>query len=1015
MTYELYVQTTKKLLFMRNSYLLSFLVGMLFLLIVPALSQNVNAQNIRITGTVLDADTRDPLPGASISVKGTLTGIATDADGKYTLQVPASDAVLVVSYIGYITQEVTVGTRTAIDIALEVSSTRLGDVVVVAYGITRKEAATGAVGVVDSDDLNKATHSSPEKALQGKIAGVQINNYSGQPGGGTEIYIRGVGSINAGSQPLYVIDGVPVITGYFGYSTNDANIMSTINPADIESISVLKDAAAASVYGSRSANGVVLITTKSGRAGKTKFEVNAKTGVSVHSKTGDYRFMTPSELLEYSRVAITNAGFNPDNAADPEHYYPMSLLDGPQTDWFKEVFRRGKVNSIDLNASGGNEKTSFFISGGLYKEEGILIGSSMDRFNLTVNLDHTVSDRMKIGTKIRGSYSKTADRPLQLYYASPIYGAMNLLPWHNAYNEDGTFNLNVPSNYGYNPVANVKMDEQWDEFYRMMASAYVEYEFVKGLRFKSNNSIDYLDSQGRVYWNPKSPDGAGTNGSLWNGLTKNYDLLTSNTLNYNLNLDHLGHVRALLGQEAQYRNYVQYGLNAKGIGALIPYISNTTSEQQFIDLSLSEMSLVSFFGILDYNLKDKYMVSASIRRDGSSRFSPSTRWGTFYSVGGSWNIHNEAFMKEIPFVDYLKYRLSYGTSGNYNIGNYQFYGTYGTTEYNNNSMSYPVRLANEDLTWEQNGEINTGIDANLFGKLSLNLDFYHRITSDMLLNVPLPGTTGFSSQRRNVGKMSNTGFEFTADYSILKGRNSNLNATFNITHIKTKILDLAGETEMLDGWNRIFRLNESFSQWYVYDWAGVNPLTGMGMWYNTNGELTEDYSKARRITKGQLEPKWIGGFSLNYSWKGLSIIPMFEFKTGHSVYIMETRYSQSDGWYIGHNQVASQLNYWKEPGDRVANPKPIANNSSNSNAWTSSRWIEKGDYLRFKQLTINYSLPSKWITTIGLSGVDIYMDASNIWVWHNVSYWDPERSYDGDTYASYPLARRFLLGAKISF
>lgn len=1000
---------------MPNKTLLSFLISMLLFFGMQCLSLNAYAQGILVTGKVLDAETSQPLPGATVSIKGTLIGASADIEGNYSIRVPDRNAVLVFTYVGFRTAEVTVGTQDIIIVSLEEEVTMLGDVVVVAYGVQRREAATGSVGVMDSEELNRITVSSPEKALQGKIAGVQINNYSGQPGGGTEIFIRGISSINAGNQPLYVVDGVPVITGYYGYSTNDANVMSTINPADIESITVLKDAAAASIYGSRSANGVVLITTKSGRVGKTKIEVNAKTGLSSHSRTGDYRFMNSEELLQYHRDAIVNAGFNPDNQADPEHYYPMSLLNGEQTDWFKEVFRTGHTRSIDLSASGGNEKTNFFMSGGYFSEEGILIGSSMDRMNLSLNVGHNVNDKLNIGTKIRGSYSKASDRPLQLYWASPVYGAMNLLPWENPYNEDGTINWNLPSNWNYNPVGIAREDEQWDKFYRMMASAYLEYEIIEGLKFKTNNSVDYLDSEGRVYYSPFSPDGAGTNGSLWTGLTKNYDLLTSNTLNYTRQFTDFGYVRVLLGQEAQYRKYAQYGMEAQGIGTQIPYVSNTTADRQYVDLGLSEMALASFFGILDYNYNDKYLLSASVRRDGSSRFSPETRWGTFYSVGASWNIHNEPFMEKVNFIDFLKYRASYGTSGNYNIGNYQFFGSYGTTEYNSNPMSYPIRLANTNLTWEQNAEFNTGIDANLLKKIGINLDFYHRITSDMLLNVPLPATTGFDSQRRNVGKMSNTGVELTMDYKLINTNTTNLNLGFNVSHIKTKILDLAGEPEMLDGWNRIFRLNESFSQWYVYDWAGVNPLTGMGMWYDENGELTESFSRARRITKGQLEPKWVGGFFMNFSWKGFTISPMFEFKTGHSVYIMETRYSMSDGWYIGHNQSAALLDYWKQPGDRVENPKPIANNSSNSNAWNSSRWIEKGDYLRFKQLNINYTLPKKWVSPAGFDAIDIYMEASNIWAWHDVSYWDPERSYHGDTYASYPMARRFLFGVKFNF
>lgn len=969
-----------------------------------------------MSGNVTDAETGEPLIGATVSIKNTARGTSTDINGDYSiiLSEPQS-AILVFSFVGYATQEIEYTGQSTINVSLAVDYVQLDDLVVVAYGVARKEAATGSVNMMKTEDIENAMVTSPEKALQGKVAGVQINNFSGQPGGATEIYIRGISSINSGNQPLYVVDGMPVISGNYGYSVNNSNIMSSIDPSDIESITVLKDAAAAAVYGSRAANGVVLITTKSGKKGKTKFELNTRYGMSALAKSGDYRFMTPEELIEYHRVAVRNAGFNPDNPLDPQHYYPELLLDGPQTNWFEEVFRQGYIRNIDLSASGGDEKNSFFVSTGYYDEQGIMVGSSMERINFTINLDHKATDRISFGTKIKSSYTKTSDLPLQLYWASPIYGAQNLLPWENVRDEDGNINWDVPSNWNYNPVGIAQVNDQWDKFYRLMGSIYIEAELIEGLKFKTNNSIDYVDGEGRNYWSPKMPDGKDINGAVWSGITKNYTLQTSNTLTYNQVFGNNHRIRLLAGQEAQYTRYTLFDMNSQGVGTQIPYVSNTTKELKDIDLSISDYSLISLFGILDYSLNDTYILSASIRSDGCSRFSPDNRWGTFWSVGASWNMHNEAFLENLEYINYMKLRTSYGTVGNFNIGNYSFYGTYSTNEYNNNATSYPGNLPNDDLTWEVNNEFNIGLDIVMMERLNINLDFYNRITSDMLLSVQLPGTTGFGSQLRNTGKLSNTGIEIHMDYDLIRSQDLNINLGFNLANNKTKLLDLGGEEQILDSWNKVHRLNETFSQWYVWDWAGVNPLTGMGMWYDENGNLTERYENAARVTAGQIQPKFVGGITFNASWKGFSLDALFEFKTGHYVYIMESTYTKSDGWYIGHNQVASQLDYWKEPGDIVANPKPIANNTSNSNAWTSSRWIEKGDYLRFKQLRINYSLPKKFVSYVKLNSVDVYAEASNIYAWHDVSYWDPERSYAGNIYSTYPLPRQLVFGLRLGF
>lgn len=985
------------------------------------------AQQKVVTGTVTDADDNLPIIGATVQVKGTPVGVATDIDGKYTINA-AEGQVLTFRFAGLKTVDVVVGASAVIDIVMEVDVLRLDDVVVVAYGTQRREARTGSVGVVKADEMRSMPVASVDKLLQGKVAGLQVNSASGMPGSATEITIRGVGTINAGTQPLYVIDGVPVVSGDFTRAAQTGNILSSLNPNNIESITVLKDAAASSIYGSRAANGVILITTKSGTSGKTTFNLRAQGGFSNKTES-KFRFMDAQELLDYKRAAIENIGIDPDdpaNASNPtdpvpgsNYYYPSDLAEGA-FDWWNSVFQTGRIQNYELEASGGSDKTRFFTSGSYMKETGIVIGSEYEKVNFRMNVDHEISKKLSIGVKMFGAYMRWSDQAGDLAYANPVAAAQWIEPWIKPYNEDGSFNWNIPNTGNTNPLGIIEINDQGDKQYKYMTTFSLSYKIIPGLEFRTINSADLLFGESRQYWHPDSPDGAPNNGYIWGGTNQNRTLTTSNTLRYDKTFAESHNLSVTAGTEIMDNQYYSYTLEGEGLGGDIPYHSNVSMNKN-IDYDLSSYAFVSFFGLANYDFDNKYFAQASIRRDGSSRFGAENRNATFWSVGASWNLHRESFISDLPWINMAKLRSSYGINGNASIGNYQSYGVYGTRTYNGLNGMAPDNLANPDLTWEGNTSFNVGLDFALFSRLQGTVEYYTRLTTDMLLDVPLSRTTGFASLRQNIGEMKNSGLEFSLSGDIISSANIKWNAALNMTFNNTTITDLGGEDVIAESWWGVHVLNGSGStQYYVYDWAGVNPANGNGLWYTDDGnggrgELSENYNDARRYYGGKVDPDYIGGFNTNFQWKGFSVSAYFNFTVGNSVYIQERRYASSDGYSFGDNQEAGLLDYWKQPGDIVSAPKPIPWNNSNSNAWSTSRFLEDGSFLRFKNLTFSYDIPKTFADKMFLNNARVYVNMVNLYVWHNVSYWDPERSYTGGGYATYPIPRTITIGVDVGF
>ncbi len=980
------------------------------------------AQSLTVTGTVSDAATGEAIPFASIRVNGTMIGAATGVDGTYTINVPSSNSVLVFSFVGYKTAEVPVNGQLVVNCALAPDATALDDVVVVAYGSAKKEAVTGSVTSVKGETLASAPVTSVDKALSGKLAGVQITQSSGQPGAASQIRIRGNSSINASNTPLWVVDGIPIVSGGTGEMTNTSNGVATINPNDIESITVLKDAAAAAVYGSRAANGVILVTTKSGKAGKAQFDARAKYGVSWLQSDSGFRMMNGAELLGYQRDAAINAGHDPNNPKST-YYLPMSLLTGELTNWMNHFTRPGTLQEYEVSARGGNNKGTYFSSISYHKNEGVFYGIDYSRFQARVNADYKLLNNLESGVRVNVSYTDQNDVPMQsLYYSNGSWAGLTLLPWIPKYDENGNHNVNIPSNSYQNPRATAEYDDQWSKSYKFNGTMFLRWEPVKHLVIETRNSAEVAFTQDRRYWNPLARGNA-SDPTLQTTKSQYTNFTTSNTINYSNVFGGYHSLRVLAGQEATAYKYEYSYVYAPGVDAEIPYQNTAPQANVESEVGFSNDTMLSFFGIADYNYDNRYFLQATLREDGSSLFGAKNKWGLFWSASGSWNISNEKWMDNANWLDLLKIRASYGLNGNNGIAAYRAYGVYAAAQNNGGVGMLPSRPSNEYLSWEKNSTWNVGLDFGVLGnRIRGSVDVYERVTKDMLLDVKVPQTTGFSTNFMNAGSMKNTGIEFQFDADIISTADMLWTVGFNIAHNKTKILDLAVDPDANDiqkieaGSFMHYVVGKSMYTFYLPDYYGVNPSNGDALWVTEEGTLTNNYSQARRYYAGSPEPKLIGGFNTTFAWKGLQLSAFFEFKTGNYVCILnEHSYLNSDGTQMQMNQMASALNYWKKPGDTGVNPRPIAGNSTSSATALSDRWLERGDYLRIKDVTLSYSLPQTALDKIHVKGLRFFVSGLNLYCFNDVNFWDPEMGVTGTGAGIYPLTKSFVGGVELSF
>ncbi len=978
--------------------------------------QAMLAQTRSISGTVTDAKEGGTMPGVTVAVKETSSKTVTDLNGKYALSVGQNAQTLVFSFIGMKTVEVPINNRSVINVDMSADDVQLGEVIFVGYGTSRREANTGSLGIVKSNEISDLPEVSFDKMLAGKVPGVTVTGTSGQPGGATEIRIRGISSLNAGNDPLYVIDGIPLMSiteGEDDLFVNTSNPLAAINPNDIESITVLKDAAAASIYGSRAANGVILITTKSGKSGKSQVKFRATTGMTTLANDNHFGVMNPQELVTFMRDAVRNAGMDPDDPTNGTYYVPTTLAAGEQTNWLDELTRNGGIQEYEVSISGGNDKTKHFTSLLYSKTNGIFYGVDYEKYQIRSNLEHKISNAVSMGTKVNLYNAITNDVPMQsLYYSNPLFAGMTILPWTKVRNSDGTYNLDIPENSNTNPLATAEYDDQWDKQWRSHISGYLEWKLMKGLTFKTNNAYEYADGEGRRYWS-KEADYYG-DATLQVTNTKYEQLSTSNTLTYSNVFNDVHTFTGIVGHEAILNKDNFFYIYTPGVDPQMPFPNTGVADTDQGDYGESQYTMVSFFGIADYNYAEKYFLKFSLRTDGSSKFGVNNRWGNFYAIGGSWNINNEDFMSGVDQVDLLKLRASYGANGNDNIGTYEQWGVYSSNQYNGAGGMFPDQPKNSNLTWEINRALNVGVDFSVLGnKINGSLDVYNRVTDDMLLDTPTSYTYGFSSMRQNIGTISNFGIEALVNVNVLNSA-VKWDMGLNLAHNKSKIIDLGGQEQIING-RLIHKVGESLYNFYIREYAGVNPVNGEALWVDNDGKLTNSYIDAPRKIMGSPEPKLSGGLTNDLSWKDFSLNVNLEFKLGNKVLIEEMRYLSSDGYNWGSNHVSSNLDYWKEVGDIAANPKPIADNSTSSSGFYNSRWMYDGSYLRIKNVTLAYKLPATLVNKAQIDGVRLYASATNLFTFHKVNFFDPERGIEGLGSGIYPMTKSMVVGLEISF
>lgn len=1019
----------------------------------------VLAQTQTVSGTVTDTD-GEPLIGAYVLVKGTSIGASTDIDGNFRgLNVPANGT-LVVSYIGFETKEVVVNKPT-LHIQLTSIQHSLDEVIVVAYGTASKAGYTGSASVMKKDDIAKAQVSSVSHLLQGSASGVQSISSSGQPGSDAEIFIRGIGSLNAESTPLYIVDGAP----YDG-------ALSSINPADIESINVLKDASATSLYGSRAANGLIIITTKQGSKNqKTKIDASFRYGVSSRAQKG-YKHVNTKEYFELTWEALRNTQqyINGKSETDAALYATNNLVNRvvvnpygsnfPQpvgtdgklvagatplwdTNWLEHYEQDGKRSEAQVNITGGGNTSVYYVSLGYLNEEGIAPASDFERFTGRVNLKADLNPFMRLTTNISVNHS-VQNAPLG--YDSSSYNALfqgSLIPsFYPVYAVDletgkTIYDKNGNKIYDYGDGANGivrpsgaspkfnHLGDAVDNFRkntRDIASirAALEIDLYKGLTYTGSLNVDYNALEYHRYENPEYGNASLSSppGYVLKRNTRVTGLTANNVLNYKTSIKEVHNLKAMLGHEYyQYKNTFLEG-EKSGFASLGMTEPAAASQLDSFNGYSTEYKLLSFFGNAEYNYDSKYFFSASLRTDGSSRFSSDARWGTFWSVGASWRISEEDFLANNSVISKLTLRASYGGQGNDKVGYYAYQGLYDI--YNNLGESGYVtqQLANDKLKWETNLNMNVGVDFGLYqNRISGTVEYFSRRSKDLLFQIPKPTSTGYTYYYDNTGKLRNRGVEVQLNVTPVKNRDWKWDVHLNATHFKNKITELP---EDIVTSYQLKRKGGSVYDWFLVEWAGIDPEDGLPMWYKTtaSGErvTTKVYDEANNTQSKKLSgtslPDLTGGFGTSLKYKNLEVSTLFAYSIGGKIYDRDKAFllNQSSA---GRAMSTETLKRWT-PENRDTNVPRVQTTSTNWTS-TSTRFLRSADYMRMKNLTVSYTIPSAITKKANLSNCKLYVQGENLFTIFSAEGLDPEQAVNGISFMRYPNVRTFSFGFNVSY
>jgi len=994
------------------------------------------AQDKRITGKVTAQEDGLPLPGVSIKVTGSQLGTQTDVNGNYSLNVPSTGKSLQFSFIGFISQTVSIGSKTAINISLANDATTLSEVVVTAYGTLKRGEVTGSQTSVKAADIANTPILSPEQALQGRAAGVQVTQASGTPGGGISIRVRGPSSISGSSQPLYVVDGVPINTGSYsqlGAGGQTTNALSDINPNDIESIEVLKDAAASAIYGSRAANGVIIVNTKRGLNQATKISFNSYYGTQQVNKK------IPT-INGQQYIELINEGLGARFGLDYNSAFGLSAnpADYPSTNWQDIIFEKANISNYELSARGGNEKTKFAVSGTVFDQRGIVIGSGFKRYNGRINVDNQATDKLKL--TLNASFSNsTSNRINNDNNINGIVSAAILFGSHiPAYNADGSYGKD-PLSPVDNPIASAIERTFLFNSNRLLTSGAAEYKILPSLTFKSQLSLDYVFTKDRNFNPTTTNTGAGTAGSGSEGQNQEINYITENILNYAkvFNKKHSLNLTGVFSyQESNFESLFAAATNFPGnsIRRLSAGAVRTTATS-----GGSSNALESYVARVNYAFNEKYIFQSSVRIDGSSRFGSEKRYGTFPSVSAAWRVSEESFIKNIKSISDLKLRGSYGIVGNQEIGNFtslQLVG--GGANYLQQSGLAPTQLGNPLLSWENTEALDLGLDLGMFNnRLTFTFDAYQRKTSDLLLNKPLVGSSGFLGIQSNIGDIQNRGLEFGLTGVIFDKPNFKWNSNFNISFNKNEVLAISGnpfaagfaswvEVGQPLGAFRGYRTDGIFQNQAEINAAPIQTVSSNARARTAPGDIKfKDLNGDGRITGDDQEiiggglPTYYGGFTNNFTYKNFDLSAFLQFSGGNQIYNNNRAFAEGMNSVFG--QFETVLSRWTPTNTNTTMPRAIWGDPNN-NRRTSDRFLEDGDYIRMKNISLGYTFSPKIATKLRVSNLKFYVAAQNLFTITDYSGFDPEVSAFSDTntapgtdFLTFPQAKTFTAGLNLTF
>ncbi|NHA03948.1 TonB-dependent receptor [Mucilaginibacter sp. HC2] len=1000
------------------------------------------AQNRTITGTVTSKEDGLPIPGASVKIKGTNTGGQTNLNGKYTISAPAGST-LVFSFIGYTSRDIAIEGKTNIDVVLSADSKALAEVVITGYLSQEKGKSAISSSLVKSKDIQDVPLTNINDVLQGKAAGVTVMSTSGQPGASSDVRIRGVGSISASSSPIYVVDGIIVERGQFAIDgaqvagTNSNDILSNMNPNDIESVTVLKDASALALYGSRGANGVIVITTKRGKAGESTIDFSAQAG-TVRPSFGKFGLMSGAQTYNYERSVLA---LNGTSQADIDAQYPASMLN-KTFDWLDAAFKHGSTQTYDLGIRGGTDKTTHSLSLGYFKQDGTVPNSNFERFTSNLNVDSKPRTWLKVGLSFNTSFSNQKDADAGNLYSSPILSAFVNSPLHvYPYKPDGSLYTGQEPDYGgfsgdnflYSNALNYTKVKQ----FRGLGKGYADIKITPWLSAKQTVGIDLIQAAVKTYFDPTTGNGIGatpaTSGELIQTQNNTYTFTSQSSLYGQASSKDKRHQFDYLVL-TEYQRYNSSFILADGKGSANPKLQElgTFGTPNAVGGGQSEYSFLSYLGQLNYTFDNKYTLTSSIRRDGSSRFSADNRYANFYSFGASWKIIDEAFMKNQTIFSDLRLRSSYGTSGVATFpvdpvtglpNNYlaQPLYTYSGITYNGTAGSAPSTPGNPVLTWEKSRQFDVGLETGFFdGRLRATLDYYNKKSTSALLSVPVSRTSGFTSTFRNIAAIENKGYEATLSSDNFKSKNGfNWTTDFNFSYNKNVVTGLFNNQDIAGGTLGRTSVGQPLNSWFLPVWAGVDPKNGDPLWYLADGKTTTNsYTIASRTENrkfvGSSIPKFNFGMGNTFRYQGFDFSFFVYAVTGAKVYDQTLSYLDSDGqrWQWAYYKDADK-DYWTTPGQIAERPKPSPNGNKNSSN-PSTRYLESGNYLRLRTVSLGYSLPSDIAHRLQLSSLRFFVTGVNLITITSYKGVDPENALNGNDVFKYPSSKSVTAGIKVS-